>query len=90
VTGELRGGDVATQTRVVLSNVQTVLAQAGGSMRDVVSVTVYLRHADDWGAMNDVYREFFTEPFPSRTTIGAELRDILVEISAVAYLKRDP
>ena len=90
VSGEFRGGDVATQTRVVLSNVQTVVAQAGGSMSDVVSVTVYLQHADDWGAMNDVYKEFFTEPFPTRTTVGAELRDILVEISAVAYLRRDP
>ena len=90
VSGALRGGDVATQTRVVLSNVQTVLAQAGGSMRDVVSVTVYLQHADDWGAMNEVYQEFFREPFPSRTTVGAELRDILVEISVVAYLKGAP
>ena len=90
VTGALRGSDIATQTRAVLSNVQTVLAQAGGSMSDVVSVTVYLQHADDWGVMNDVYKEFFTEPFPTRTTVGAELRDILVEISAVAYLRRDP
>jgi reactive intermediate/imine deaminase len=90
VSGALRGSDVATQTRVVLSNVQTVLAEAGGSMSDVVSVTVYLRHADDWGAMNEVYKEFFREPFPSRTTVGAELRDILVEITAVAFLKRDP
>jgi len=89
VSGSLRGSDVATQTRVVLSNVQTVLAQAGASMSDVVSVTVYLRHADDWGAMNEVYKEFFADPFPSRTTVGAELRDILVEINAVAYLKKD-
>jgi enamine deaminase RidA (YjgF/YER057c/UK114 family) len=59
-------------------------------MNDVVSVTVYLRHADDWGAMNDVYKQVFTEPFPSRTTVGAELRDILVEISAVAYLGGAP
>ena len=54
--------------------------------RDVVSVTIYLANVDDWGAMNTVYTEFFASPFPSRTAVGAELRDILVEISAVAYV----
>ena len=88
VTGALQEHDVATQTRVALSNVQRVLAQAGASMSDVVSVTIYLAHANDWGTMNGVYKEFFAEPFPSRTTVGAELRDILVEISVVAYVKR--
>ena len=83
--GELIGDDVATQTRQTLSNLQRVLEQAGGSMADVVSVTVYLAHADDWGAMNEVYSKVFRQPFPSRTTVGAELRGILVEISAVAY-----
>jgi enamine deaminase RidA (YjgF/YER057c/UK114 family) len=38
--------------------------------------------------MNGVYTEFFTKPFPTRTAVGAELRDILVEVSAVAYLGR--
>jgi 2-iminobutanoate/2-iminopropanoate deaminase len=88
VSGVLEGADVATQTRVVLSNVQKVLAQAGASLSDVVSVTVYLSDADDWGTMNSVYKEFFTTPFPTRTTVGAELRDILVEISVVAYSRR--
>jgi 2-iminobutanoate/2-iminopropanoate deaminase len=85
-TGELAGDDVATQTRQTLSNLQRVLEQAGASMADVVSVTVYLARADDWGAMNEVYSKMFHPPFPSRTTVGAELRGILVEISAVAHL----
>lgn len=85
-TGALAGDDVATQTRQVLSNLQRVLEQVGGSLADVVSVTVYLAHAEDWGAMNEVYANAFHVPFPSRTTVGAELRGVLVEISAVAYL----
>jgi len=85
MTGELAGDDVATQTRQTLSNVQRVLEQAGASLADVVSVTVYLSRADDWGAMNEVYAKMFHPPFPSRTTVGAELRGILVEISAVAF-----
>lgn len=86
-TGALAGDDIATQTRQVLSNVRQVLEQAGASMSDVVSMTVYLADVGDWGAMNAVYTEFFTKPFPTRTTVGAELRDILIEISAVAYVR---
>jgi 2-iminobutanoate/2-iminopropanoate deaminase len=85
LTGTLIGDDVATQTRQTLSNVQRVLEYAGAQLSDVVSVTVYLARADDWGAMNEVYTEMFHPPYPSRTTVGAELRGILVEISAVAF-----
>jgi 2-iminobutanoate/2-iminopropanoate deaminase len=88
MTGELAGGDVATQTRFTLSNVQRMLEQAGATMRDVVSVTLYLQHMDDWTTANGVYTEFFTSPYPSRTAVGCDLRDILVEISAVAYRPR--
>ncbi len=86
-TGELVGADIATQTRQTLSNVQRVLAEAGATMSDVVSVTVYLQHSSDWAAMNGVYTEFFSKPFPTRTTVGADLRDILVEVSVIAILE---
>jgi 2-iminobutanoate/2-iminopropanoate deaminase len=84
-TGALGGADVASQTRSTLENLRRVLEQAGAGLEDVVSVTVYLQRSDDWDAMNAVYREVFREPHPSRTTVGADLRGILVEISAVAY-----
>jgi 2-iminobutanoate/2-iminopropanoate deaminase len=84
-TGKLVGADIASQTRSTLANVQRLLEQAGAGMQDVVSVTVYLQDSDDWDAMNAVYREVFSAPHPSRTTVGADLRGILVEISAVAY-----
>jgi 2-iminobutanoate/2-iminopropanoate deaminase len=86
ISGELIGDDVATQTRVTLSNVQRLIEQAGAKLSDVVSVTVYLADVDDWGAMNEVYKEFFSSPFPSRTAMGVALRDILVEINAIAYV----
>jgi 2-iminobutanoate/2-iminopropanoate deaminase len=86
ISGELIGDDVATQTRVTLSNVQRLIEQAGAKLSDVVSVTVYLADVDDWGAMNEVYKEFFSSPFPTRTALGAGLRDILVEINAIAYV----
>ena len=86
VSGEVVGDDIATQTRQTLSNVHRVLAEAGATMNDVVSVTIYLASVDDWAAMNSVYTEFFSNPYPSRTAVGCSLRDILVEISVVAYL----
>ena len=86
ITGALVGDDIATQTRQTLSNVQRLLSEAGASMRDVISVTVYLANVDDWAAMNSVYTDFFSSPYPTRTAVGAELRGILVEINAVAYV----
>jgi 2-iminobutanoate/2-iminopropanoate deaminase len=86
ISGALVGSDVATQTRQTLSNVQRLLAEAGASMRDVISVTIYLANVNDWATMNSVYTDFFVSPYPSRTAVGAELRDILVEINAVAYV----
>lgn len=88
VSGELVGSDVATQTRQTLSNVQRLLREAGATMQDVISVTVYLTDVDDWATMNAVYAEFFTQPYPTRTTVGVDLRDILVEVTAVAYVGR--
>ena len=85
-TGAVDGDDTPTQARRVLDNLRRVLAAAGASMESVVSVTVYLADANDWGAFNAVYQEFFTAPFPSRTVVGCQLRGILVELSAVAYL----
>ena len=85
-TGALVGTDIATQTRQTLGNVQRLLGEAGASMDDVVSVIIYLTDVDDWSAMNAVYGEFFRVPYPSRTAVGAQLRGILVEISAVAYV----
>ena len=84
-TGELVGSDIEGQTRQVVANVADVLSAAGASLADVVSVIVYLENADDWGRFNAVYREIMPQPYPSRTALGASLRGILVEMSAVAY-----
>jgi len=84
-TGELLGDDIRTQSKGVLDNLGGVLAAAGASLNDVVSVTVYLADPEDWGAFNDVYKETFKPPYPARAVVGAGLRGILVEVSAVAF-----
>ena len=86
-TGALVGeGDVAAQTRQTLANLKGVLAAAGAGLPDVVSVAVHLARVDDWAAFDAVYREVMPRPWPTRTVVGAELRGILVEVTAVAYL----
>ena len=87
-SGELLGATIEEQSQGTLANLRRVLEAAGASMEDVVSVIVYLADEDDWGAFNAVYREAFRAPYPSRTVVGAGLRGVLVEISAVAYLGR--
>jgi 2-iminobutanoate/2-iminopropanoate deaminase len=87
-TGALPGEDIESQVRQCLANVKGALAAAGATLDDVVSTTVYLAAVDDWGKFNDIYKDTFRPPYPTRTAIGANLRGILVEISAVAYVKR--
>jgi 2-iminobutanoate/2-iminopropanoate deaminase len=85
-TGELIGDDIESQTRQVVANVKRALEAAGASLSDVVSVIVYLADVDDWGRFNTVYKEIMPTPYPTRTALGASLRGIMVEISAVAYV----
>jgi reactive intermediate/imine deaminase len=82
-------GTVEEQAAQVLRNVRAVLAARGLTTDDVVKVTVHLQHLRrDFAAYDAVYREFFSEPYPVRTTVGSDLMDILVEIDVVAALPR--
>jgi 2-iminobutanoate/2-iminopropanoate deaminase len=76
---------VEAQTRQALDNLVSCLDAAGCSLRDVMKVNSYLANIGDFPTYNAVYREYFEEPYPARTTVGAVLADgLLVEIEAVA------
>ena len=85
-TGAFAGEDIASQTRQSLTNIKNILAAAGASMNDVVKTTVMLKNIDDFAAINAVYAEFFTEPFPARAAyqVAALPKDALVEIECIA------
>jgi len=85
-TGHIVGTTVEEQTRVTLANLERIVRAGGGTLADVVSVTVYLADENDWGTFDGVYRTVFSPPYPTRAVVGASLRGILVEISAVAAL----
>ena len=84
-TGAVVAEDMDAQTRQALRNVRSCPAAAGCTLEDVVKVNAYLADLGDFDAYNTVYREFFSEPFPARTTVQAGLPPgLLVEIEAVA------
>ncbi len=80
---------VADQTRQVLRNIQAVLAERGLTLDDCLKTTVHLADLADFAEFNAAYQEFFTEPYPVRTTVGSQLANILVEIDVVALLRSD-
>ena len=85
-TGNLVPGGVKEQTRQVLENLKAVLEAAGSSMSQVVKATVFLKSISDFGAMNEIYAEYFGETRPARSTVAvAELpRNALIEVDLVA------
>ena len=85
-TGAFAGEDIKSQTRQSLTNMKNILIEAGTDMSAVVKTTVLLANIADFGAMNEVYAEFFTAPYPARAAFQvANLpKNALVEIECVA------
>ena len=86
-TGKIVDGGIAEQTRQTLKNLQAILDSKGAKFENVLKVTSHLQEVNrDFKAYDEVYREFFTAPFPVRTTVGSDLINILVEIDFVVAL----
>lgn len=77
---------ITAQTAQSISNLTAILAEAGLSLDNVVKTTVFLADMGDFAAMNAVYAERFTAPFPARSAVAVkELpKQVLVEIEAIA------
>lgn len=84
--GETVHSTIEEETSITLGNLRTVLEAAGAGVGDVVRCGVFLADLADFEAMNEVYGEFFGEPPPARTTVGAQLPGIKVEIDCIAIL----
>src|SRR5262252_1575864 len=80
-------GDIAHETRQVLTNLRGILEGCGATLADVVKCTVFLADGKDFAAMNSVYAEFFGEAKPARATVvtGFAIAGVRVEIEAIAY-----
>ena len=87
-TGAFVEGGIKEQTRQSLTNVKSILEEAGLSMSNVVKTTVFLTDMNDFADMNVVYAEFFAEPYPARSAVAVKTlpKGALVEIEVVAAI----
>ena len=87
VTGEV-GKDIREQTRNVLERIKLILAAAGTSLDNVLTVTAYLTKREDLAAYNEEYAKYFSTNKPARTTVEVMLNspEILVEITVTACI----
>ena len=85
-TGEFVTGGIKEQTRQSLTNAKAILEEAGISMANVMKTTVFLSDMNNFAAMNEVYAEFFSEPFPARSAIAVKTlpKNALVEVECIA------
>jgi len=86
-SGKIIGEGIQGQTERTLKNIKAILESSGFSLRDVVKVSIFLKSMSDFQKMNEVYKTFFPESPPARTTVQAELpgQGMLIEIDATAF-----
>ncbi len=86
-TGAFPEGGIEAQTRQSLQNIRSILEEAGSGMDKVVKTTVFLADMGDFTAMNGVYAEFFSAPYPARCAFAVKAlpKGAMVEIDCVAW-----
>lgn len=84
-TGELAAG-LEAQANQVFKNLTELLKAAGSDMSKVIKTTVFIKHMDDFAAINAIYAQYFTQPFPARSCVEvARLpKDVLLECEVIA------
>nr|WP_315059627.1 RidA family protein [uncultured Campylobacter sp.] len=88
-SGEFAGADVKSQAQRSLQNLQAILSEAGLGFENVVKTTIFLADIADFAAVNEIYAEFFKEPYPARSTVAVKTlpKGGLVEIELIAVTK---
>jgi 2-iminobutanoate/2-iminopropanoate deaminase len=89
-TGNIIGASFAEEMKRSMENLRTILDKAGARWEDIVKVGCYVRRDEDLAEYNRLYREYFSEPFPARTTITNCLPpSLLFEIDCVACVRKE-
>ena len=85
-TGEFVEGDVQAQTRQALTNARAIMNEAGLDLNNVIKTTVFLSDMVNFAAMNEIYAEFFSEPYPARSAVAVKTlpKNALVEVECIA------
>jgi 2-iminobutanoate/2-iminopropanoate deaminase len=90
VDGKLVTGGVQAELRQALANLETLLAREGAALADVAKTTLFLRHIDDYGPVNEAYVEAFGDHRPARSAVAVAGLPLgaLVEVEAWAYKRQ--
>lgn len=84
-TGKVVIGTIEEQATLTLENIKAILAAGGFALTDVVQVTAYLQDLGDFAKYNEIYKSYFTEPYPARATVGCNLlMHTFIEIACIA------
>jgi enamine deaminase RidA (YjgF/YER057c/UK114 family) len=89
--GSIETGDIEKQADLTFQNLKKTVEAAGGTLADVTQVLVYLTGKEHFAKMNEVYRHYFSKPFPNRATVivaGLMVPGAVIEIVAYAHLKK--
>ncbi len=86
---ELVEGDIKIQAKQCLQNLSSVLEAAGITQNEIVKTTIYMSDMNDYIAVNEVYAQYFSSPYPARTAIGVASLPLgaKIEIEAIAKKK---
>jgi len=87
-TSSLIEGDIASQAKQVISNIENICIEAGASLSDIVKLNIYLTDLSNFSDVNEVMQERFAEPYPARATVevaGLPL-GVEIEMDAIVYL----
>ncbi len=89
--GSIESGDIEKQADLTFDNLKKTVEAAGGTLADVTQVLVYLTGKEHFVKMNEVYRRYFSKPFPNRATVivaGLMVPGAVIEIVAYAHLNK--
>ena len=88
ISGEVVSVSLVAQTRRVLDNLKAIIEAAGSTMDKVLKTTIYMTDLSGFGELNEVYGEYFSEPYPARATVEVSSlpKGVLVEIDCVASI----
>jgi len=89
-TGQIVEGDAAAQADQVMKNVSALLKSQTSSLDQVIKTTLFIKDMNDFGAINEVYKKYFTQDFPARSCVEvARLpKDVFVEMECIALVQR--
>ena len=87
-TGLIVEGGIEEQAHRVFNNIKNILEAAGTGMSSVLKVTVFMADMNDFGTVNEIYAQYFTEPYPARSAVAVKTlpKNALIEVEVIASL----